>query len=132
MAARNSGLAEMHPISTEHPLGNTRHWIAAHQFGQALNDFGNPIQAFYNPLGMVLLGTVTDNDCGLDTMCMTLQLPQNEEQPTTLRGELSDYLLDRLEQPCMHGFMAAVCESMATSSWQPASAGSHCQPKIQL
>ena len=77
MGARSSGLAEMHPISPEHPLGNTRHWIAAHQLGENLDDGGSPIQKFYNLLGMLLLGTVTDNDCGVDTMCMILQLPQN-------------------------------------------------------
>ena len=68
------------------------------------------MQAFYNPLGRVLMGTVTDNDCGLDVMCMMLQIPQTAEMRASLRIELNDYLLGRLETPWMHDLMAVTCE----------------------
>ena len=45
------------------------------------------------------MGTGTDNDCGLGVMCMMLQKQQSAEVRTSLRIELSDYLLNRLKTP---------------------------------
>ena len=97
MEARSSGRAEMYPITDRHPLSSTRHWIAATRVHMDLGVGACPIQTFYNQHGMVLLGTVTDNDCGLDVMFMMLQLPQTAESRAALRIDLSDYLLERLE-----------------------------------
>ena len=110
MEARSSGHAEMYPISDHHPLSSTRHWIAATRIHMDLGVGSNPMQEFYNRLGLVLLGTLTNNDCGLDVMCMMMQEPQTAGARDALRIELSDYLLDRLRKPWMMDMMAAMCE----------------------
>jgi hypothetical protein len=110
MVARSGGHAEMHPISEAHPLSETHHWIAGHNIGGDMGQGVGPMQTFYNPLGMVLLGTVVDNDCGLDTMCMMLQMPQTAEHRDLLRIGVSDYLLRHLDTPWMHELMVALCE----------------------
>ena len=67
MEAHSGGHAVMKPRTPAHPLHETRHWIAATPFYGALETSGDSIQAFYHRLGRVLLGSVTDNDCGVDT-----------------------------------------------------------------
>ena len=52
----------------------------------------SPVGEFYNKLGMWCLGTVTDNDCGPDTMCQMLDLPQTFAERVALREELSQSL----------------------------------------
>ena len=69
-----------------------------------------PLQEFYNRLGLVLFGTVTDNDCGVDTMCQMMQLPQTAEKRQELRNDMSEFLLERLETRWMHDLMVATCE----------------------
>jgi len=100
----------MHPITERHPLGTMCHWIAATKVEMDLGIGITPMQQFYNPLGLTLLGTVTDNDCGLDVMCMMLQIPQTAMVRGQLRAELSDYLLYRIETSWMQDLMAATCE----------------------
>jgi len=75
-----------------------------------LDSIGDSIEAFYHRLGMVLLGSVTDNDCGVDLMTMMLDLPQNFAERRALRNDLSDYLLQRLEVSWMHDMMLACGE----------------------
>ena len=131
---RSSGLADMHPISEAYPLSQTRHWIAGHRLEGDLGDAANPMQAFYSRLGMVLLGTIVDNDCGLDVMCMMLQLPQTSEQRGELRIGISDYLLERIEYPWMHDLMTALCELDADDVRSSRNCGllAHAQPPIVI
>ena len=58
----------------------------------------------------MLFGTVTDNDCGVDTMCQMLQLPQTAEKRQELRSDMSEYLLELLESPWMQDSMVATCD----------------------
>ena len=111
MSARSCGLAEMHPITDAYPLGQTRHWLAAVKVLGPLGAASGSIETFYIRLGMVVVGTVTDNDCGIDLMCMMLNAPQNAQERRALREEISDYLLQRLETPWMHDLMVA-CQEM--------------------
>lgn len=48
---------------------------------------GMSFQAFYQRLGVILLGTVVDGDCGLDVCCQMLSLPQTFENRVALREE---------------------------------------------
>ena len=68
------------------------------------------LQEFYNPLGVTLLGTVTDNDCGLDTMCMMLPGVQTFERRLEIRARLSDYVLRRMQTSRLRDLMVATCE----------------------
>ena len=45
------------------------------------------IEGFYSTLGLALLGTVVDGDCGIDVACQMEGLPQTAEQRTLLREE---------------------------------------------
>jgi len=101
----------MHPITDAYPLGQTRHWLAAVKVLGPLGAAIGSIETFYIRLGMVVVGTVTDNDCGIDLMCMMLNAPQNAQERRALREEISDYLLQRLETPWMHDLMVA-CQEM--------------------
>ena len=110
MKAQPNGAAEMVPVSEEHPLDQCRHFVACHQLENALECAGDSIESFYGRLGIVLLGTVVDGDCGLDTACMMLGLPQTFENRVALRQEISTYLLDRHDAPWMHQLLVVCSE----------------------
>ena len=42
------------------------------------------MESFYARLGIVLLGTVMDGECGIDTACMMLGLPQTSANRNAL------------------------------------------------
>jgi hypothetical protein len=77
----------MVPVSEEHPLYKCRHYVSAVAMPESLAG-ASGMQGYYNVLGMVLLGTVVDGDCGLDVACQMLGLPQLREARKTLRQEL--------------------------------------------
>ncbi|MCP4245177.1 MAG: hypothetical protein GY772_31950, partial [bacterium] len=103
-------MAEMLPVSEEHPLHECRHFVACHKLDQPLDVGGSSLEAAYNRLGVVLLGTVMEGDCGVDAACMMLGLPQTTEKRSALRSEVSDYLCERSESPWMHDMLAACGE----------------------
>ena len=110
LQSRSCGRTQFHPISERYPLSSTRHWIAAVRVDGPLEKGRTPVEEFYNHLGMWCLGTVTDNDCGPDTMCQMLDLPQTFEQRLALREELCQYLLAHVQQPWMHDLMLTCVE----------------------
>ena len=69
------------------------------------------MESFYVSLGIVLLGIVMDGDCGIDTACMMLGLPQTSANRNALRQEIADYSLDRAESPWLHQLLV-VCEEL--------------------
>ena len=69
------------------------------------------MDSFYARLGIVILGSVMDGNCGIDTACMMLGLPQTSENRNALRQEIADYLLDRAERPWWHQLLV-VCEEL--------------------
>ena len=77
----------MVPGSETHPLNLCQHYVAAAQMEHVLD--GNPasIEGFYMQLGVALLGTVVDGDCGIDVLCQMAGLPQTLLQRTALREE---------------------------------------------
>ena len=111
MRALPSGRAEMVPVSEQHPLAECRHFVACHILDNALECEGYCMESFYARLGIVLLGTVMDGDCGIDTACMMLGLPQTSANRNALRQEIADYLLERAESPWLHQLLV-VCEEL--------------------
>ena len=101
----------MFPISEVMPLSECKHYIAAVEVPEQLHLDGESIENFYLRLGRALLGTVVDGDCGLDLACMMLSWPQTLENRNILRKEVSDYLIERIEEPWMQDLMV-VCEEI--------------------
>ena len=106
-----SGIVQMLPISEEVPLHDCRHFIACHALEHGLECAGDSIDSFYGRLGLVLLGTVMDGDCGPDVACMMLGIAQTRENRTSLRKEVSDYLLERHACPWIHQLLV-VCQEL--------------------
>ena len=99
------------PVSEDQPLSECRHFVACHKLPTSLQCEGDSISAFYSRLGVVLLSTVMDGDCGLDVACKMLGLPTNASCRDELRREIAEYLLERHECPWMHQLLA-VCEEL--------------------
>ena len=45
------------------------------------------LEGFYMNIGIALLGTVVDGDCGIDALCQMAGLPQTLLQRTVVREE---------------------------------------------
>ena len=110
MRALPSGRAEMVPVSEDSPLAECRHFVVCHKLGHELECEGDSIESYYGRLGIVLLGTIMDGDCGIDTACMMLGLSQTACNRNALRQEISDLLLERLEMPWMHQLLVVCAE----------------------
>jgi hypothetical protein len=105
------GAMECTPISEEHPLGRTSHFMGACVMPAAAVAEGIcGFEAFYASLGLAVLPTVMEGDCGLDVMCLMLGLTQSLDAREALRIELSDYLISRTGKQWMHDLMAALQE----------------------
>ena len=81
------GQARMVPVSEEHPLHETRHYVAAKQIDADGACIGDDIQSHYQRLGVVLFGTVMDGDCGVDCACQMLGLASTREARDQLRKD---------------------------------------------
>ena len=111
LLAKARGSVELVPISDEHPLSKTCHFVAGIEIpGPAVAGETCRFEAFYSSLGVATLPTVCDGDCGLDTMILMLGQPPAFEARKKLRIEISDYLLSRIGEPWMHEIMVACQE----------------------
>ena len=105
------GSLECVPISEEHLVGSMNHYVggcAMPESAVAGNTLG--FDAFYASLGVAVIATVADGDCGLDVMCLMLGQPQSLACRTALRIEISDYLILRIGEPWMQELMVALQE----------------------
>ena len=59
---------------------------------------------------MVVLGTVTDGDCGSNVWCQMLGWNETAETSLKLRTELSGYLIEHWKTPWMHDLLVATAE----------------------
>jgi hypothetical protein len=80
-----AGAATLFPVSEEHPLNECRHVLAAARIEADVAAEGPDIVSFYTRLGVAVLGTVMDGDCGVDTMCGMLQRPQTYDARANIR-----------------------------------------------
>ena len=86
------------------------HFVAAVRMDGVSHAGGPGLQGYYNSIGVAILGTVMDGDCGIDVACQMLGLPQTPAQRAALREEISDYLLARLKTPWMQELMGTLQE----------------------
>ena len=109
------GEAQLQAVSETLPINKMNHYIGACKLEEgaavAASDEGAPITRFYSRLGVTVLGTVTDGDCGIDLMCLMSGLGQTLAYRTALREQLSDFLLKHLTDPWMQDVMA-VCQEI--------------------
>ena len=104
---------ECAPISQEYPLHRCVHYIAGINIPKTARVCPIsrvPIAEFYASLGVSTILTVADGDCAFDVMAMILARPTSFETRKTLRVEISDYLLERIDEPWMHDLMEACQE----------------------
>ena len=111
MRSLPTGRAELLQVSEDQPLADCRHFVACHKMTTSLQCEGDSIEAFYGRLGIVLLSTAMDGDCGVDTACRMLGLPTIASCREELRREIADYLLERHDTLWMHQLLA-VCEEL--------------------
>ena len=104
------GHASMVQVCEAFPLNECTHFVAAAPMEGAMADGGQAIEGFYSALGLAVLGTVMDGDCGIDVACQMLSLPQTEIRRAALREEISDYMIARVQAPWMQDLMAALQE----------------------
>ena len=101
-----------YPVSADHPLNEVRHWLAGILMDQPIPQDTNTMAGFYSAIGIAVLGTVCDGDCGLDAMCMMARLQQNADQRDKLREEIHDYIVQRAEEPQLHDLLV-VCGELS-------------------
>ena len=109
------GLASLVQISDAMPLSKMSHYVAGLSIPSEPSSELVPevkleesdFPAFYRALGVLYWPTVSDGDCGIDVMCMMLGSERNLEQRIKLREELSDYLMDRMDDHWMIEILVA-------------------------
>ena len=88
---RDNGHPLMVPVSETHPLGMCRHYVAGARMDLdepgRCRAAGDSLESFYYNLGIAVLGTVMDGDCGIDVCVQMLGQPQNEDTRIALREE---------------------------------------------
>ena len=111
MVAQESGHAVMMPVSEHHPLQECRHFVAGTPnhtgIAQDTNDETGPLgmQILYDSLGVVILGTVVDGDCGPDAVCIMFGWPQTYERRCQLRHDVCEYLSEHAEEHWMQDIL---------------------------
>ena len=111
LIAQPQGTAALAPISEEHPLDTCCHFVGGMKIpGTAVADKNFKFEVLYASIGIAILGTVLDGDCGLEVMTMMLAQPSSFNARQQLRTEISDYLMDRIREPWMHDLMVACQE----------------------
>ena len=88
--------AHVRPVSDEHPLHCCNHFIAAVPMEEVLPGPAHTIEGFYSILGIALLGTVVDGDCGIDVLRQMEGLPQSRGQRRLTREERHVHVITRL------------------------------------
>jgi hypothetical protein len=105
------GSVQLAPISTEHPLVQTSHFVVGMKIPECQVVEGScKFETLYAMLGVAILSTVLDGDCAVDAMLHMLCIPSAVASRNDLRIELSDYLIARIHEPWLHDVMVACQE----------------------
>ena len=104
MVRSDEGLAICAPISGDkrQTLQKMGHYVACVQV-EGMEPYGEPntVDRYYSEKGYAVLHTVCDGDCGIDTMCFIIGLPNTVETRTALR-----------EVPCRSSIAKVISWSM--------------------
>ena len=108
---QEAGYAKCVPISDAHPLALTSHFVGGTTIPIVDHSLENPsIEEFYAARGMGIICTKCDGDCGLDVMTLMLGRQRSPQVREKLREEISDYLMERIDEPWMHELMSHLQE----------------------
>ena len=118
----DAGMVRMCPVSVEHPLHECRHFVAGHTVDVEVSHEGASMHAFYNGMGVILIPTVADGDCGPDTACLMLGIERTLDTRCRLRGEIADFLAERAHTNWMIDLMAA-CQELSADEVAKARSG---------
>ena len=120
MVPSGRGLADMHAVSDAHPLSLVKHWLGGISIATCEADDGTPVGISYRQHGVVVLGSVTDGNCGIDVMCQMMGLTQNVQQFYDERTALAAYLVERANVPWTHDLLV-LCQEVTeedVQSWR--------------
>ena len=111
LKAQDGGSVALVPISKEHPLSKTSHFVQGIQIPvhPVLPDAGS-FEVLYASLGVAVLSTVLDGDCAFAVMTSMLMIPTSAAARKDLRIEVSDYLMERIGEPWLLDVMVACQE----------------------
>ena len=102
---------ELAPISAQHPLSKTSHFVAGLTVLECDALAGEcAFEVLYASFGVAIMSTVVDGDCGLDVMTLMLGKGSSFSFRRDLRMELSDYLIARVGELWLHDIMVACQE----------------------
>ena len=123
LVAIAGGAVLMHPVSEKHPLHSISHFVGGcYIAGSAVVAGTDGFEAFYAALGITAMASILDGDCAFDVMQMMLAETASFEGRTALRGEISDYLIARVDELWMHELMSRLqevdAEDLAKSKMQ--------------
>ena len=111
LVAQSGGSVALAPISEEHPLSKTCHYVAGIVVPECkVTTDACSFEALYASLGVAVMASVVDGDCGLDVMTMMLGIAPSAEARADLRIEISDYLIARIGETWLHDLMVACQE----------------------
>ena len=82
------------PVSAETPLSTCNHFVGGVALGTEVLTDDDSLEGFYCKMGIAIIGSVADGDCGIDTMCMMAGLPQNSQQRDALREDWRTGVVD--------------------------------------
>jgi hypothetical protein len=120
------GAVQCVPISEEHPLSKTCHFVGGIQIPEtAVAEDTNDFEMFYAQRGVATLSTVINGSCGIDVMTMMLGVPSSDLERTAIRIAISDYLMPRINELWMQQIMAA-CQELDHKDLALASEDTQC------
>ena len=109
--AHATGCVELIPISAEHPLSQTVHFVAGIKMPECqVLESSCSFEALYASLGVAIVASVLDGVCAFDVMAMMLGISPSSSARRGLRIECSDYLIARTGEPWIHDVMVACQE----------------------
>ena len=101
----------MAPISTEHPLSKTFHFVAGITIPECeVLESACSFDTLYVSLGVGIMLSVLHGDGAFDVMTIMLGIPVSVSARKDLRIEISDYLIARIGEPWLHDLMVACQE----------------------
>ena len=121
---------ELAPISAQHPLSKSCHFVAGLTVLECDALAGEcAFEVLYASLGVAIMSTLVGGDCGLDVMTLVPGRASSFSFRRDVRIDLSDYLIAQIGEPWLHDIMIA-CQELRLEDVQTFRSGT--APAISL